>query len=135
MLVSQNMERVAQALSKPGKIGIRVSIRLVDSSQYINRLRSFDFDSILYVIRQSNSPGNEQRDLWSSRSADIEAARTSSALKIRLLTSWIDLVISAPDREQLIHRTRALDRVLLWNHYVIPNWYTNLFTGSLTAQS
>lgn len=124
MLVSQNMERVAQAFIKNlEKIGIRVSIRLVDSSQYINRLRSFDFDSILYVIRQSNSPGNEQRDLWSSRSADIEGSQNIIGIKDPVIDELIDLVISAPDREQLIHRTRALDRVLLWNHYVIPNWH------------
>ena len=95
----------------------------MDSSQYINRLRSFDFDSILYVIRQSNSPGNEQRDLWSSRSADIEGSQNIIGIKDPVIDELIDLVISAPDREQLIHRTRALDRVLLWNHYVIPNWY------------
>ena len=114
MLVSQNMEREVQAFQNLEKLAFRVSIRLVDSSQYINRLRSFDFDSILYVIRQSNSPGNEQRDLWSSRSADIEGKQNIIGIKDPVIDELIDLVISAPDREQLIHRTRVWDRVLLW---------------------
>jgi microcin C transport system substrate-binding protein len=98
-------------------------VRLVDSSQFINRLRSFDFDMVVSVISQGESPGNEQRNYWTSAAADSPAARNLAGIKDAVVDELVDLVITAPSRESLVARTRALDRVLLHGHYVIPNWH------------
>ncbi len=104
------------------RLGIEVSVRTVDRSQYINRLRSFDFDMIVGGVGQSLSPGNEQRSYWGSESADQEGGYNYAGIKDPVIDELIDLVISAPDRESLVVRTRALDRVLLWGYYGIPQW-------------
>jgi microcin C transport system substrate-binding protein len=102
------------------RLGIEVRPRLVDTSQYINRYRARDFDMMILPLGQSLSPGNEQREFWGSAAADEPSSRNLSGIKNPVIDELIELVISAPDRESLIQRTRALDRVLLWNHYVIP---------------
>ncbi len=76
---------------------------------------------------QSLSPGNEQRDFWSSSSADINGSRNIIGVKDPVVDELIEQVINAPDRQQLIVRTRALDRVLQWGHYLIPNWHIRAF--------
>lgn len=128
LLVSQAFERVMLPYKKNlSRLGIDMKIRLVDTSQYINRIRSFDYDMIAISIGQSNSPGNEQRYFWSSEAADTKGTRNFMGIKNAAIDTLLELVISAPDREQLIIRTRALDRVLLWNHYIIPNWHYAYF--------
>ena len=104
------------------RLGIDARPRFVDPSQYINRIRSFDFDMILSGWGQSESPGNEQRDFWSSSAADSPASRNRVGIKDQVIDELIELLIVAPTRESLIARTRALDRVLLSNHFVIPGW-------------
>jgi microcin C transport system substrate-binding protein len=104
------------------KLGIELKIRLVDSSQYVNRVRSFNYDMIVVVLPQSNSPGNEQLYYWTSEMADIKGSRNYMGIKNPAIDTLTNLVVSAPNRKQLIHRTRALDRVLLWNYYLVPNW-------------
>lgn len=124
LLVSQAFERIVLPFVRNlKKLGIDARVRLVDSSQYINRLRSFDFDMIIFSWGQSDSPGNEQRNFWSSEAADSPAARNFAGIKDPVVDELIELVIKAPDRESLVARTRALDRVLLHGHYVIPNWH------------
>ncbi len=124
LLVSQAFERIVLPFVRNLKrLGIDARVRLVDSSQYINRLRSFDFDMIIFSWGQSDSPGNEQRNYWSSEAADSAAARNFAGIKDPVVDELIELVITAPDRESLVARTRALDRVLLHGHYVIPNWH------------
>jgi microcin C transport system substrate-binding protein len=105
------------------KLGITPRLRTVDTAQYQNRVDAFDFDMIVSGIGQSLSPGNEQRDFWSSASADIPGSRNTIGIKDPVIDELIELVIAAPTRESLIARTRALDRVLLWGHYVIPHWH------------
>ncbi len=124
LIVSPAFERVMLPLVRNLKrLGIDVRLRLVDQSQYINRLRSFDFDMIVGSWGESESPGNEQREYWSSRAADSAASRNRAGIKDPVVDELIELVITAPTRETLVARTRALDRVLLWGHYVIPNWH------------
>jgi microcin C transport system substrate-binding protein len=105
------------------KLGITPRLRTVDTAQYQNRVDAFDFDMIVSGIGQSLSPGNEQRDFWSSASADIPGSRNVIGIKDPVIDELIELVIAAPTRESLIARTRALDRVLLWGQYVIPHWH------------
>jgi microcin C transport system substrate-binding protein len=104
------------------RIGIAVNVRVVDSAQYENRLRQWDYDIITTSWAQSLSPGNEQRDFWSSRSADIPGSRNLVGIKNPAVDALIERVIFAKSREDLVAATHALDRVLLWNYYVVPQW-------------
>ena len=92
-------------------------------AQYQNRTDSFDFDMIIGGIGQSLSPGNEQRDFWHSSKADTPGSRNRIGIKDPVVDALVDLVIQAPDRASLVARTRALDRVLLWGHYLIPHFH------------
>jgi len=104
------------------RIGITVSVRLVDSAQFENRMRHWDFDIIVASWPESLSPGNEQRGYWSSRAADIPGSRNLVGIKNPAVDKLIDRIIYAKDRDELVAATRALDRVLLWNFYVVPQW-------------
>lgn len=104
-------------------LGIDMVIRRVDVSQYINRLRSRDYDMIVGNFPQSSSPGNEQREYWHSSSADNPGSRNLIGLKDPAIDSLVVALIQANSRQDLITRSRALDRVLLWGYYVVPNWH------------
>jgi microcin C transport system substrate-binding protein len=106
------------------RLGIAARIRNVDVAQYQNRTDDFDFDVIVSGWGQSESPGNEQRDYWSSAKADQKASRNLAGIKDPAIDALIEAIIAAPDRASLVQRTRALDRALQWGHWVIPNWYT-----------
>jgi microcin C transport system substrate-binding protein len=109
------------------KLGIEVKLYPVDTAQYQKRVEDFDFDIITATIRQSPSPGNEQRDFWSSIAADIPGSRNMIGIKDPVVDALIEKIIAASDREALIAACRALDRVLLWNHYVVPQWHIRHF--------
>ncbi|MBL8658223.1 MAG: ABC transporter substrate-binding protein [Rhodospirillales bacterium] len=127
LLVSQAFERVILPFARNlQRLGIDVSVRLVDDSQYINRMRDFDFDMAVVVWPQSESPGNEQRSYWGSEAADTPGSSNYAGIKDPVVDALIDTVISSPDRKSLVARTRALDRVLLSGFYVIPNWYSGV---------
>lgn len=104
------------------RIGMKVDVRVVDSAQYENRLRQWDFDIIIASWRQSLSPGNEQRDFWSAAAADRPGSRNLIGIKNPAVDTLIERVIFTKDREDLVAATKALDRVLLWNFYVVPQW-------------
>jgi microcin C transport system substrate-binding protein len=109
---------------KPGleRLGIAVTIRIVDDAQYENRLRRWDFDIVTSVWPQSLSPGNEQRDFWGSAAADQAGSRNLMGIKNPAVDTLIERIIFAKDREELVAACKALDRVLLWNHYVVPQF-------------
>jgi microcin C transport system substrate-binding protein len=124
LLAQTEFERVLLPFKRNlADLGIELVIRRVDVSQYINRLRSRDFDMIVGGFGQSNSPGNEQREYWHSSSADNPGSRNFIGLKDPAIDTLVEGLIKADSRENLINYTRALDRVLLWGHYVIPNWH------------
>jgi microcin C transport system substrate-binding protein len=104
------------------RLGIQMTLRIVDDAQYENRLRQWDFDMIVVTWPQSLSPGNEQRNYWSSQAADQAGSRNYVGIKNPAVDALIDRVIFAKSRDELIAATKALDRVLLWNHYVVPQW-------------
>jgi microcin C transport system substrate-binding protein len=104
------------------RLGITLTIRMVDQVQYQNRLRDRDFDIIFQTWGESLSPGNEQREYWSSQSADTPGSQNVVGIKNPAIDTLIDRVIFAKSRAELVAATRALDRVLLWNHYVVPQW-------------
>jgi microcin C transport system substrate-binding protein len=105
------------------RLGIDMKIRVVDVPQYIERERKFDFDMTTMRAPQSLSPGNEQRNFWGSSYADQAGSNNTMGIKNPVVDALIDQIIAAPSREQLVYRTRALDRVLLSGYYVIPQYY------------
>jgi len=105
------------------RIGVDANFRAVDSAQYQNRMNNYDYDMTIMSIGQSSSPGNEQLDFWGSEKADIPGSRNYIGIKNPVIDELIRMVIEAPSRDELVARTRALDRVLLWNHYVVPHWH------------
>jgi microcin C transport system substrate-binding protein len=124
LLVQPDFERVVLPFQRNlARLGITMSVRMVDTSQYLERLRGFDFDMIVSSFPQSLSPGNEQRSFWHSASADTPGSRNYCGIRNPAIDVLVDLVIAAPDREALILRCKALDRALLWGWYVIPHWH------------
>ncbi len=124
LLVSPAFERIAGPfVQNLQRLGIEARVRTVDTAQYQNRLDDFDFDMAVASWGQSQSPGNEQRDFWSTPAADTAGSRNLAGIKDPVVDALIDRIIQAPTREDLVAATRALDRVLLWGHYVIPHWH------------
>nr|WP_205340400.1 extracellular solute-binding protein [Denitrificimonas caeni] len=124
IIAQANLERVLLPFKRNlAELGIEMTIRRTDVSQYINRMRSRDFDMTSSIWSQSNSPGNEQRDFWHSSSAENPGSRNFIGLQDPAIDSLVEGLINAPSRASLINYARALDRVLLWGHYVIPNYY------------
>ncbi len=125
LLGEPRLERFALPFKQWGeKVGIEVRLRTVDPVQYQKRMEAFDFEATLELFVNSLSPGNEQRDFWGSKAADIKGSRNTIGIKDPAVDKIIELIVSAPDRQSLITRARALDRVLLWNQYMIPQYYS-----------
>ena len=121
-----NLERVVLPFKRNlAELGIDLQIRRVDVSQYINRLRSRDFDMTSAIWPQSSSPGNEQREFWHSSSADNPGSRNLMGLRDPAIDQLVEGLIRSGSREELITHARALDRALLWGHYVVPNYYVD----------
>jgi microcin C transport system substrate-binding protein len=104
-------------------LGVTVAIKTVDSAQYQRRVETFDFDIIVGSFAQSLSPGNEQRDFWGSEAADRNGSRNIIGIKNPAIDALIDAIIFAKDREGLTTACKALDRALIWSHYLVPMWY------------
>jgi microcin C transport system substrate-binding protein len=109
------------------RIGITMTLRSVDTPQFIERVRNRDFEMIVSSWGQSLSPGNEQRGYWGSSSADEPNSRNYAGIKDPGVDALIDKVIYAKDRDELVAATKALDRVLLAHNYVIPQFYSDVF--------
>ncbi len=125
LLINPAFERIALPFVKNmEKLGIVARVRTVDATQYENRLREFDFDMTVAVFGQSQSPGNEQGDYWGSESAKTPGGKNIIGIADPVIDELVDKVIASADREELETNCRALDRVLLWGHYLIPNWHT-----------
>ncbi|MDQ0325168.1 microcin C transport system substrate-binding protein [Rhodopseudomonas julia] len=104
------------------RLGIETSIRIVDAAQYQALTDDFDYDVIAGVFGQSQSPGNEQREYWGSYAADQRGSRNAAGIKNEAVDQLVNDIVYAPDRQSLVAATRALDRVLLWNYYMVPQW-------------
>jgi len=105
------------------KLGVKANVRTIDSAQMQRRLQEFDYDVIWSVFAQSLSPGNEQREFWGSEAADRKGSRNYIGIKDRAVDRLIDRLIFAKSRPDLVAATKALDRVLLWNNFVVPMWH------------
>jgi microcin C transport system substrate-binding protein len=123
--VQPDFERIIQPYARTlERLGVKASIRTVDPAQYERRNDDFDFDIVIHTFAQSSSPGNEQRNYWGSAAADTKGSQNLLGVKNAAIDRLIDRIIFAKDRAELAAATRALDRVLLWNHYVVPQWYS-----------
>jgi len=124
MVTNKEDERLALAYQRTlSRIGIGISIRLVDSAQYEQRRRTFDFDMIRFTWLSSLSPGNEQLFRWSQAAAEAEGSYNYPGAHEPAIDAMINAMLSATSREGYIAAVRALDRVLLAGHYVVPFFY------------
>jgi microcin C transport system substrate-binding protein len=124
LLVSPSFERVmAPYVKNLKKLGIQASYRTIDAALYIDRMKNFDFDMMVTSYGQSQSPGNEQRSYWHSSSADQKGSRNLAGVNDPAVDSLVDAIIYATTQDELTAASRALDRVLWYGYYVVPNWY------------
>ena len=107
------------------KIGIEARLRTVDASQYTNRVRSFDYDMIWSIWGETMNPGNEQMDYWGSQAATQQGSRNYAGISNPAIDALIKMIIFAPNRDEQVAAIKAMDRVLLANHYVVPLFYSN----------
>ena len=114
--------RITQYAQNLRRLGIAVSTRSVDPAQYQSRMEEFDFDVATGVLNQSQSPGNEQRDYWSSEAADRPGSRNLAGIRNPAIDDLIERIVFAPDRDALVTATNALDRILLHSHYAVPQF-------------
>lgn len=112
--VQQNLQR----------LGIQSRIRTVDTSQYWNRLQQFDYDVVVRSWRQYDSPGNEQRNYWTSKAAHSPGSRNYAGIADPAVDQLVELLIAASDRNHQVAIARVLDRALQWGHYIIPLWHS-----------
>ncbi len=124
LLDSPLFERIALPYQQQLELlGIGVTIKTIDSAQYERRTQTFDYDIVVGSWGQSLSPGNEQRDFWGSAAADKNGSRNLVGIKDPAIDTLIETIIFAKNRNGLIAACKALDRVLIWNHFVVPMWY------------
>ena len=124
LLAQKGFERILAPFAyNLRKLGIILHYRTVDVSLYIRRSRTFDFDLMVASYPQSQSPGNELYNLWHSSSANQEGSRNLIGINNKVVDKLIDNIVFAENREQVVTAARALDRVMLHEEYLIPNWY------------
>jgi len=124
MLVTPEFQRIVLPYVRNlKKLGIDARVRLVDQAQFINRVRDFDFDMMVALWPQSDSPGNEQRAFWTCQAADTPGSRNYAGVCEPAVDKLAEEIPLARDRQDLIDHTRALDRILTQGHYVVPNWH------------
>ncbi len=126
LLTQKGMDRIFAPFARNlAKLGVRMSYRNVDSSLYIRRLRAFEYDMIVGSFPSSMSPGNELINEFHSSSAHKNGSRNYMGVESPVVDALVEKIISAQDRKQLVTACRALDRVLLYGYYLVPNWYIN----------
>ena len=124
LITSPAFERIVQPFIRNlKKIGVIAKLKMLESVSYRNKLNSFDFDMMVQSLPVSLSPGNELNNYWGSKAASIKGSSNYMGLKSPVVDALIENVVTAPNRADLITSVRALDRVLLNNYYVIPQWY------------
>lgn len=128
LLSSPMLERwVVPYVNNLKKIGVDARVRTVDASQYTNRVRSFDYDMIWNVWAETMNPGNEQADYWGSGSVAQQGSRNYAGIANPAVDALVRMIIFAPNRDEQVAAIRAMDRVLLANHYVIPLFYRDTY--------
>jgi microcin C transport system substrate-binding protein len=128
LLVQPEFERIVLPFKKNlERMGINARVRTIDPAQYQKRMETFDYDMTVVGFGESLSPGNEQREFWGSQAADEQGSNNLLGIKNPVIDELIEKLIRAPDRPSLVAHTRALDRVLQYGYYVIPNYHLAAF--------
>jgi len=128
LLSEPTFERVSLPYAQTlAKIGIDARVRTVDPSQYQHRLDNYDYDMVIATFGESESPGNEQSAYWTCGSATQEGGENIMGVCSPVIDALVSKVVNASDRDTLVTATHALDRVLLWNWYMVPNWHLDYF--------
>ena len=128
ILSNQSFERVMAAFTENlKKIGIEARYRTIDPTLYADRINNFDFDMCVFVYGQSLSPGNEQRNFWYSESASQNGSRNLAGIKNKVVDYLVEKIIYADNKRQLTAACKALDRVLWYGYYLVPNWYADSY--------
>jgi microcin C transport system substrate-binding protein len=109
------------------RLGIAVSVRVIDPSQYQERMSNFDYDMTIVLIPESAVPGDEQRDYWGSAAAKLPGSNNQMGVSSPVVDALVAKVIAATDTESLYAAVHALDRVLLWGWYVVPQFYLGAY--------
>ncbi|WOE82342.1 extracellular solute-binding protein [Pseudomonas protegens] len=126
MLVNPNLERILQPyVENLASIGIDARLRTVDRAQYKQRLDQFDYDMILMTLNQTLSPGLEQWQYFHSSQVSVKGSKNYAGINNPIVDHLLEQLLAAQSRDEQLAAGRALDRVLLWQHYIIPNWYLN----------
>ncbi|MEN5090624.1 extracellular solute-binding protein [Pseudomonas protegens] len=126
MLVNPNLERILQPyVENLASIGIDARLRTVDRAQYKQRLDQFDYDMILMTLNQTLSPGLEQWQYFHSSQVSVKGSKNYAGINNPIVDHLLEQLLAAQSRDEQLAAGRALDRVLLWQHYMIPNWYLN----------
>ncbi|MFY0729022.1 extracellular solute-binding protein [Pseudomonas sp. NFX15] len=126
LLVNPNLERILQPyIENLTSIGVEARLRTVDRAQYKQRLDQFDFDMILMTLNQTLSPGLEQWQYFHSSQAGVKGSKNYAGIANPVVDHLLELLLAAQTRDEQIAAGKALDRVLLWQHYIVPNWYLN----------
>ena len=126
LLPDPTFERVALPyVQSLDKLGIAATVRTVDPSQYQHLTDDFDFDMTIAVFPETDVPGNEQRDFWSCEAGKSQGSENLAGICNPAVDALVQKIITATDRTELATAAHALDRVLLWNWYVVPNWHTD----------
>jgi len=124
LLVNPGLERILQPYAESlARVGIQARLRTVDGAQYKQRLDRYDYDMILTTLSQSLSPGLEQWLYFHSSQVSTKGGRNYAGIANPIVDQLLEKLLAASTREEQIAAARAIDRVLLWNHYTIPNWY------------
>ena len=126
LLVNPNLERILQPyVENLASIGVDARLRTVDRAQYKQRLDQFDFDMILMTLDQTLSPGLEQWQYFHSSQANVKGSKNYAGVASPVVDQLLERLLAARTRDEQLSAGQALDRVLLWQHYIIPNWYLN----------
>jgi len=127
LLVSPSFERVmAPYVANLEKLGIQVDYRTIDPALYTDRVQNFDYDMIVHVYGQSLSPGNEQKNYWHSESAATKGSKNLAGIKDPVIDTLVEKIVYAKTQDELTAACKALDRVLWYGYYMVPNWYLNV---------
>lgn len=127
LLVSPSFERVmAPYVANLEKLGMEVDYRTIDPALYTDRVQNFNFDMIVHVYGQSLSPGNEQKNYWHSEAANRHGSKNLAGIQDPIIDNLVEKIIYANTQEELTAACKALDRVLWYGYYVVPNWYLNV---------
>ena len=128
LLVQPEFERIVLPFKKNlERMGVDARVRTIDPAQYQKRMENFDFDMAVVAFGESLSPGNEQREYWGSKAADEPGSGNLMGIKNKVIDELVEDLIRAPDRPSLVAHTQALDRVLQYGYYVVPNYHIAAF--------